>query len=142
MTRSLAAGFIVTALALASVSCSNNSTIVSGTTAPTGPVSDTFSGVVTLGGITSHTFNTFTSGPISVTLTGMSVPSTVVGLGLGVVYNQSNGICSLQTSLNTAPGTNPQISIATADSGLYCVAVYDVGKLGATQTFFLTVVHQ
>jgi hypothetical protein len=102
-------------------------------------VTENVSGAVTVGGLTYHAFTTASAGTITVTLTGLTFGTTVVGLGLGV-YNNVNSLCSLTTSLNTAPGTAAQLS-ATVDTGSYCVEIYDIGTLGVPQAFAITIVH-
>ena len=122
------------------VGCSNDSTAATTPTSPSGPVTENISGAVAVGGLTSHAFSTASAGTITVTLSSLSVPSTVVGLGLGVFNPGANYVCSLTTSLNTAPGTAAQIS-ATVDTGTYCVEIYDIGTLGVPQAFSISIVH-
>jgi hypothetical protein len=134
----LCAVFALGVSIVSAAGCSSDSTATT-PTSPSGPVTENIGGAVTVGGLTSHAFTTASAGTITVTLSSLSVPSTVVGLGLGV-YNAANYVCSLTTSLNTAPGTTAQIS-ATVDTGTYCVEIYDIGTLGVPQGFSISIVH-
>lgn len=130
---------LATLASLVAAGCGNSSTAATAPTTATGPVTENVSGALTVGGLSSHTFNAFTAGTIAVTLTSVSTPSTVVGLGVGV-YNSVTFVCSLTTSLNTTAGTTAQISVPV-DIGTYCVEVYDVGKLAAPTGFAISIVH-
>ena len=136
----LSGAFVLCAVvALLTAGCSNSSTAATSTTTPSTSVTENIGGALTVGGLSSHAFTTFSGGTISVTLSGLSGPTTVVGLGLGV-YNATTFVCSLTTSLNTTPGTAAQIS-ATVDTGTYCVEIYDIGTLGGPQGFSISIVH-
>jgi hypothetical protein len=132
-----AAAALYAVVALTAAGCGNSATTT--TTSPSSDVTENISGAIAVGGLASHAFTTFSAGTITVTLNSLSVPATVVGLGLGV-YNTTTFICSLTTSMNTAPGTTPQIS-ASVDTGTYCVEIYDIGNLHVPQGFTISIVH-
>ena len=120
---------------------SSTSTSTSATAAaPT--VSESFSGVLPVGGFKLYTFNIAVNGTVNLTLnsvSGANVPSTVqLGLGIG----QPSGIdCS--TTVQEVEGTTaaaPQVT-GTFGPGLFCARVYDVGNLIAPATFNITVAH-
>jgi hypothetical protein len=80
-------------------------------------------------GTALRTFNVLQSETVSVTYDGTEpASSTVLGLGIGI--RAATGIdCQFTRTLNTAPGTTPQITIAV-DPGTYCAGVYDIGTVG------------
>lgn len=123
--------------AVAAVSC--NKDVVA--TAPTpDTTTDTFSSQLGVGGSATRSFVVRTTGMVSVTLTSVGPPSTLaVGLGLGIPMASGNG-CNLTRSAVTTAGSDPQVT-ATADSGTYCVRVYDVGNLTGDVTFSISILH-
>jgi hypothetical protein len=132
-----AAVFCVLVLASLGVGCSNSTS----TTAPTTPTitTDTFTSTVTVHGATSHPFMVTTAGTISVTLTAAGPRGTIVGLGLGIP-NADGSNCNLDVSLSATASTTPQIT-SNADPGLYCIDVWDVGKLTADVGISVQIVH-
>ena len=109
------------------------------TTAPSNtstPTSEDWSGVVAPGGQSSRSFTVNASGTIAVTLTAAGA---TLGLGVGLP-RVSGGGCRLGVSVNASPASSPQISTA-ADSGQYCVQVYDLGTLRDPVGFALKIDH-
>jgi hypothetical protein len=97
---------------------------------------ETWSGVVAPGGQSSRSFTVNSSGTITVTLTAAGA---TLGLGVGLP-RISGGGCRLGVSVNASPGSTPQITTA-ADSGQYCVQVYDLGTLTDPVGFALKIDH-
>jgi hypothetical protein len=119
--------------------CSNSTTTAPSTTTTPTIVTDTFTSIVTVKGATSHGFMVTTQGTVSVTLLSAGSASTVVGLGIGIP-NANGANCNLDFSVNTTAGATAQIT-TTAEPGLYCVDVYDVGKLTADVGISVQIVH-
>jgi hypothetical protein len=135
-----AAVFLVSVLALSGAGCSNSPTPTTPST-PTTPTitTETFTSTVSVQGATSHAFVVTTAGTITVTLLNAGTPSTIVGLGIGIP-NANGANCNLSFSLNTTSGATAQIT-KTADPGLYCVDVFDVGRLTADVGISVQIVH-
>ena len=103
---------------------------------------ETFSSNIAAGGFVSRTFYAAEPGTISVTLQSLT-PSSSAGLAVGVPG--LNGIgCNLNTTIRTAPGSSPQITLPV-DISPYCVRLFDAGGLltGANGLagFSITIVH-
>jgi hypothetical protein len=135
-----AAVFVVLVLASLGAACSNSQS----TTAPSTPttptiVTDIFTSTVTVQGATSHAFVVTTAGTVSVTLLSAGPAATIVGLGLGIP-NANGANCNLSFSVNTTAGAAAQIT-RTVEPGLYCVDVYDIGKLTADAGISVQIVH-
>ena len=88
-------------------------------------------------GSVMRTFATSQSGSISVMLNGVS-PATSVGFGLGVPGASE---CFLYSSTTSTPGTSQELS-ASADSGAYCVKVFDTGLVADRVLFDMKITHQ
>jgi len=124
---------------VAASACSDNQTPTA-PTQPTGPTTATFASAFTVNGSASRTFTTTEAGTVTMTLDSAGPPSNVVlGLGVGVPY-VSGAPCLLTSSITTAAGPGPHISMH-ADPGSYCVKVYDIGKLIETVSFSISITH-
>ena len=99
-------------------------------------VTENWSSVVAPGGASTRSFTVTSAGTIVVTLTA----GPTVGLGVGLPRTSGGG-CRLAVSVNTAPGTTPQIS-TQADAGQYCVQVFDLGTITDPVGFALKIEHQ
>jgi len=134
---SAAAAIAITAAACGGSSASSTVTSPSGTV-----VTETFTGVVGIGGTTVNNFNVTTPGSLSITLVSTS-PQTTLTMGLGVGNPGAGGICSFISggTTTTVAGTTAQLSGTLASSGAYCVAVVDVGNAAGPITYVVTVAH-
>jgi hypothetical protein len=129
------------AFAVLGAACGDDNTTPTTPTAPTSPATETLKGAMARNGTALRTFNATQSGTVSVTYDGTDpVSSTVLGLGIGI--RAATGIdCQFTRTLNTAPGTAPQISMAV-DAGTYCAGVYDIGTVGPNGiTVSVTITH-
>lgn len=135
MTRTVIAAVVVV---LASACGKDSQSTTSPSTITGSPITETFSSVLAVRGLSSHTFVTAGAGTISITLTSVGPPPVPVGLGIGVPGGPP---CLLNTSLTTGAGSSPQINV-TADAGRYCVEVYDIGNLADPIGFSVTIQHQ
>jgi ABC-type Fe3+-hydroxamate transport system substrate-binding protein len=123
--------------ALAFSGCGDSADSTTSPTTATTPTTATFGSRLTVNGSASRTFTVTTPGTVTAMLTNAGGPFAVVGLGLGVPLGGVAN-CTLSTSVNTAPGSTPQVA-AAVDPGTYCVAIYDVGNLTATIDFAVTI---
>ncbi len=89
-------------------------------------------------GANAHYFAVNQSGSINVTLSDVT-PPTSVGLGLGIA-NSSNVQCNLNLLQDSVPGAPLGLS-ASADPGIYCVKIFDLGTLTDRVRFTMTIVH-
>jgi len=111
-------------------------------TTPTDPtprptVTETFTGVLTVNGGVTHSFNTG-SGTISATLTTLSPDSAaVIGVSLGTWNGTS---CQIVLANDNATQAATVVGSATT-TGAFCARVYDVGRLSAPTEYTVTVVH-
>lgn len=126
-------------LALAAAGCGNDSATTTSptTTTPTATV-DTFVSSLAVRGSAARTFITSSSGTVKLTLSTLGNGSTTVGLGVGVPATSAP--CSLAQSIETGPGSAPQL-VTSADAGVYCVQLFDVGRLTGDTAFTLTIEH-
>jgi hypothetical protein len=100
-----------------------------GTLAPQG--SSFYALTLTQAGTVSLTLASLTFGPRNPTL------ATIVGMGFGTPAGTD---CSLTTSLSTGAGLVAQINTASG-AGIFCVDIFDVGKLDRPVDFVIRVVH-
>src|SRR5262249_24521421 len=122
-------------IAMLSAGCGSNDT-TAGPSTPTGPTSENWSGVLAPGGTSSRSFTVNASGTITVTMT---TAGATIGLGVGLP-RVSGGGCRLSVVVNSGAGSSPQIS-TPADSGQYCVQVFDLGTLTDPVGFGMKIDH-
>lgn len=135
--------------ALTASACSNSSTSPSTTTTTTttattttaATTTDTFNGVLEVGGRRSFMFDVAETGTVAATLTtlsGAKIPAKAqVKVGIGVIDDTG---CAPTNSTLTAVGTSAQVSVSES-AGTYCAMVWDVGNLAGPATFELQVTH-
>jgi hypothetical protein len=131
---------VVSAVAAACGGSSNTSNI----TAPSGTLTtETFTGTVNPGTTKVHTFTVATPGSVSVTMTAAGPPATIT-MGLGIGNPDASGNCiflSGGTTQAIASTTTPQLSGNLTASGLYCVAIGDIGNAAGPITYTIVVSH-
>jgi hypothetical protein len=129
---------VVLAFALALTACSQdiNPSIPSD---PSNPVTETFTGTLTLNGADTRPFSVTRSGSVSASIASLAPDATVtIGLSLGT-WNGSS--CSTVIS-NDSATVGTTVNGAADREGRLCVRVYDAnGKLPQPTDFELTVVH-
>ena len=133
---------IAAAIAVSAAACGGSSSTQS-VIAPTATVTtETFTGIVPVGGTTSNNFNVTTPGTISVTLVSTS-PQPTLTMGLGVGNPGAGGICAFISggTIQTPAGSTAQLSGTLSASGAYCVAVGDIGNAAGPITYTVTVAH-
>ena len=129
---------LLVAAALAGAAACGSST---GTTAPsaTSPanVTDSFSGSVAQLGSENHVFAVGAAGTVTVTLSSVSPLAT---LALGVAVTSSDGTnCLTQISQNDNARSGIIALTGTAQTGNYCVRVYDSGNVQPSTSVAYTV---
>jgi len=127
-------------LALAAAGCGDGGTPTSATStaATTTAATFTFATSFTTKGSASRSFETLATGAITLTLTATS-PDLPLGIGVGIPRPDGSG-CNLTRAADVSVGAAPQIMV-TADPGVWCVKVYDLGVVPERVTFALDVSH-
>jgi len=137
--KRLLVGLVAAALA----ACGGSTTAPTPTPAAT-VVTETFTGVVQVGGTNVHNFTVTTPGTVSVTMTAAGPPPTIT-MGLGIGNPNSSGNCIFLsggvTNNAIASTTTPQLTGTLTSSGAYCVAIGDVGNAAGPINYSITVSH-
>ena len=111
-----------------------SSTTTSPTTTQTSPVTETWSGIIGVNGSATRSFTTSKAGTVTVTLTASDVP---LGIGIGVP-RVANAGCRLPVSQFDMTGVSVSIP---ADTGNYCVQLYDQGNVVKQAAFTVQIVY-
>ena len=133
----------VIALAAVAAACGGSSTAPSTVVANATVTTETFNGVLQPNGTNVHLFTVNSGGGnINIDLVTAGPPSTIT-LGLALGNPSTTGTCSIIPgfSLQTPPGSTAQLPASGAPAGAYCVVVGDVGNVGSTVTYTVTVAH-
>src|SRR5436190_17477528 len=117
---------LVLTAALAQAACSDNINVASPSPDPGNPVTEAFTGTLTLTGAVTHPFSVSRSGSIRVTITSLAPDSAVtIGFSLGTW----NG-AACQTVISNDSGTLGAAIVGVADrEGRLCVRVYDAAGM-------------
>ena len=137
MSRVSRAVGCVSALLLLVACGGSSSPTATPTAAPS--VTDTFAGTLTQGGTAVNNFTVAAAagGTVTFTLVALTPQSTItVGLGLGTPATTGCSLSSTQENVKVGAALS-----TTLTGGLYCVALYDLGNLTATNNYTLTVLH-
>lgn len=122
--------------AIAATGCGDSPTPTAAT--PPAATTFTFASTFTTQGSASRSFEQLATGSVSVTLRSVS-PDIRIGVGLGIPRADGTG-CNLAHAVEVTAGSAPQIT-TTADPGVWCVRVWDVGLVPEHATFALDVQH-
>jgi|SoiMethySBSTD1v2_1073268.scaffolds.fasta_scaffold1288124_1 hypothetical protein len=129
---------VVLAFALVQAACSDsiNPTVP---TNPGNPVTETFTGTLTLNGADTRPFSVTRSGSVSASIASLAPDATVtIGLSLGTW----NGAACSTVIANDSATVGTTVTGAADREGRLCVRVYDAdGTLPQPTDFQLTVVH-
>lgn len=127
---------VAAALAGAAACGSGASTTAPSATSPAS-VTDSFSGSVAQLGSENHVFAVGATGTVTVTLSSVSPLAT---LALGVAVTSSDGTnCLTQISQNDNARNGVIALTGTAQTGNYCVRVYDSGNVQPSTSVAYTV---
>ncbi|MCC7125082.1 MAG: hypothetical protein IT178_09545 [Acidobacteria bacterium] len=142
--RTLRAASLFAAIFLAT-GCGDDDAVTTPTsptqTAADASIVDTFEGRLPVGTESFYSFTVNEYGTVTVqfeSIGGSFVPSTLMmGIGLG---QPAGTDCVTTTTLNTAPGTAPQVT-GVYEAGVYCAKIWDLGNLYAPADFRLLIAH-
>jgi hypothetical protein len=124
------------AATIALSSCGDDSPTI--TTPTPNPVTETFTGTLTVNGGVTHSFSATTAGSVTATLTNIGPDeSPTVGVSLGT-WNGS--ACAIVIRQDLA--VRSSVLFGTVNqAGQLCVSIYDVGRIASPQDYEITVVH-
>ena len=134
MSHALRLSFGVLA-ALVAAGCSST---VTPTAASSSAATFTFASSFTAKGSASRSFEQLATGAVGLTLTAAS-PDVRLGIGLGIPRPDGSG-CNLTQAVEAGAGGAAQLTV-TAEPGVWCVRVYDLGFVPERVTFALEVSH-
>lgn len=138
----VAASLALVVAAVAAACGGSNST--SSVSSPSGTLTtQTFTGTVQPGQTVVNDFTVTTPGSVSVTMTAAGPPATIT-MGLGIGNPDSSGNCiflSGGTTAAVASTTTPQLTGNLTASGLYCVAIGDIGNAAGPIAYTVVVSH-
>jgi len=102
------------------------------------PVTEVFTGTLTVNGGATHVFNAATAGSLTATLTNIGPDENpTVGLSLGT---WNGGACAIVIANDAA--VRSSIVVGTVNqAGQLCVRIYDVGQIANPNDYEITVVH-
>lgn len=123
-------------VALAAAGCSDGATPTTPTA--TEAITFTFSSSFTSKGSASRSFEQLATGAVTLTLSAAS-PDVRLGIGVGIPRPDGSG-CNLTQASEVGAGGAPQIA-TTAEPGVWCVKVYDLGLVAERVSFALDVSH-
>ncbi len=103
------------------------------------PVTETFTGTLTINGAQTHTVFTGATGTVTATLTslGETAPEKV-GISMGTL---AGATCTVILHNDNAVVTSYLSGTVQNLSGALCVRIFDVGKLTGPVDYTITVVH-
>jgi hypothetical protein len=108
------------------------------TTPTPDPVTEVFTGRVTVNGGATHIFNASFPGSLTATLSNIGPDENpTVGLLLGTWNGTA---CAVQIVQDAAVRTSVLYGTVN-QAGQLCVRIYDVGRLSTAQDYEITVVH-
>ena len=127
---------LAVACSLAAVACGASQ---AATAAPTPtPITENFSGAIDKNGAVTFTFTVAAPGTITASITSLA---PIVTLAVGMSIGTWDGtVCSASLSNDNAR-VSDQLTGNTAVTGSYCIRVYDVGNITATEQVAITVIH-
>ena len=124
--------------------CSSDGSSPTSPTTTVTLVTDNFAGAIEQNGTAVHSFTVTNSGyTLLVGYTSLS-PASVAALGIGIgSWDATTSTCSLNVTQNDAARSGSTGLSGTANSGSYCVRVYDGGNVPAavTASYALQVQH-
>ena len=113
------------------------------TTLPDAPpaVSESWTGIVPVGGSVWYSFSLAKRGTVQVTLLSVSgqdvSPDATLGLAVGVPLEKG---CTIGTPTSAQAGSSPQVT-GSYDAGVLCASVSDLGELAAPAVVSLVIDH-
>ena len=137
--RSFAAALALAAAVLTNAACDSGEASTPINPSPQPPVTDTFTGTLTINGASIFTFTSLGAGAMSATLQTLEVADTTIPVGFGVgVWNGTTCQITLANE-NAFQGT---VILGNINGiGVLCARVADNGKLVESAPFEIIIVH-
>ena len=129
---------LVATLGVAAAGCDPQTANTTPPTTPTVPVTESFSGTVTVNGAQQFAFLALSSGFVQATIKTFG-PETDLKVGLAI--GTFNGVTCQQVLVNDAAGQGITVTGSVATAANLCVRIYDVGQLTQANSFEITVIH-
>ena len=101
------------------------------------PVTETFTGTLTVNGAATHPFTAGTAGSLTATLANIAPEDATVGLSLGT-WNGS--ACAIQIATDNAVKTTVVYGLVN-QAGQLCVRIQDTGRLTGAADYEISVAH-
>lgn len=101
------------------------------------PITEVFSGTLTVNGAAVHSFSATTAGNLTATLVNIAPEDATIGVSLGTWNGSACAI--IIADLGVVRGSAVYGTVNQA--GQLCVFVQDVGRLGGAADYEITVVH-
>lgn len=129
---------------LAGCGSNSNASTLTTPTATATLATDTFTGSIDQNGTAVYPFTVTNSGySLLAGYTSIS-PASIAALGLGIgTWDASTSTCSLNVSQTDTGRTGSTALSGTANSGTYCLRIYDAGNIpaGLTASYTVQVQH-
>jgi hypothetical protein len=132
------------AFTIVAVGCGSDDTTTTPDTTTSLGNNETFGATLNVGQSQFYSFTTVSPGTTDITLVSVRPTGNVavalrplMGLGLGTPQGTD---CALSNTINTVPGLQTQLSVATSIS-TYCVKIADIGNLSGAVDYTIRVVH-
>jgi len=118
--------------------CNTNNPFAVTPTAPTDPVTATFTGRVTLNGASTHTFTSSAPGRVVATLTSLAPDATAVA---GFAMGEWTGIACVERIANDTAVQSTVLTGNVSAAAPLCIRVRDVGRFTDPVDYEVTVVY-
>lgn len=129
---------LVVSLAATAAACSGTINQIPTTPTPV-PVTETFTGTLTVNGAQTHNVFTGATGTVTATITSLGDnPPEKVGISMGTL---AGATCSVVMHNDNAVVTSYLSGTVSTLAGSLCVRIFDVGKLTAPVDYTITVNH-
>jgi len=117
--------------------CGDDNTDIVTTPTPN-PITETFSGTVTVNGAATHTFSAGAAGTVTATLTAIGPDESTVS---GMVLGEWNGTGCTERITNDLAVRTTVLTGNVSQAGQLCVRIRDVGRFVESVTYEITVIH-
>jgi hypothetical protein len=129
---------LLLALGAGAAAACDDTTTINNPSTPIPTTTETFAGTVTVNGAITHIFAVTQRGAVTATLTAVGSDNTAT---IGVSLGTWNGTTCQIILANDQAVVGAGVLGTVSGVGNLCLRVYDVGKLAASTTYSVDVVH-